>query len=122
MQSNHTASESLLAGLQLERENMEDVKHLKPQKRQGGKYDGDGQNLAKIQAASARVETAQYQSENVEGRKAKNQDPKHVVNIVLTPRIKIGEVRQLKEKNGESLQPDQAPRASEGNSVGQCGS
>jgi hypothetical protein len=67
----------------LDGENMEDGKHLPTQKNQRNDGHGDGQDLAKIEIAAARLEAPCDQAKNIQRSEAKNQHPEEVVDIVL---------------------------------------
>ena len=53
------------ARLQLDGEDVEQIEHFESQQENGEKNYGDSQNLAKIEAATARLKPAQHQTQNV---------------------------------------------------------
>jgi len=108
MQSNDTAISGSLPGLQLDRENVENVQHFQAQQDHRSTGHSDGQNLAKIQATATGIETSEYEAEDVQGSEAKHEYPKNVVHAVLLGGVQIREVGQLNKcQNG--LQTESAP-------------
>ncbi len=87
-------------GLDFYGENVEQGKHFPTQQNHRNHSHRDGQDLAEVKTAAARLEPSRHQTKDIQGCEAKNQYPQDVVDIAflagkLTGKLKTQEQRRL---------------------------
>ena len=98
---------------------MKKRKHFPSQENHRNHGDGDRENLAETEAATARLETSSDQTQNVQGCKAKDQDPENVVDVAS---LAGSLIRKLECDEEHRLQANQArPQPSARGNSCECG-
>lgn len=102
-------------GLDLDGKDVEDGEHFPSQENHRNDSYGDGQYLAKLKVAAARLEASRDQAQNIQGCKAKHQHPEDVVDVVLFAveligQVKVGKLKHAEQQRlqGHNARPQQA--------------